>query len=398
MEWIKGTNIDFMKTAKLWGTISFTAVTISVILIFFPGPKYGIDFSGGTEIQFSLEKAVPIGELRAKVERAGFSSTDLVQVGEKGTTYRIKLQAEVAFTDEQIKSITNKIKKRFESPGVEYVKFSPGGEKITIKANGNLDTKEVESFISSLGLQLREREIEVAKKTKAEGEGFERCLDPVCKVGRTQDYIYEVSLAGISGAFFKKLSQKLGNNKIHIEEIEWVGPRVGKQFRNAGILSLLYAWGLILLYTALRFDIRFAPGAVLCLIHDTLITIGIFVILRREVVLSTVAALLTIIGYSINDTIVVYDRIRENLTKIKERELRLVINKSINETLSRTIITSLTTVMAIMPVLFITRGTIQDFALALTIGIVVGTYSSIYIAAPISIVVDNIFYKKKVRK
>ena len=398
MQWIKpDININFMGALKITGTASLLAVTVSVVLSFYPGPKYGIDFSGGTEIQFRLEKPVDIGALRAMVEKEGFSSADLVQIGAASTTYRIRLQAEEAFGTERVKKITTKLKKTFADPGIEYVKFSPGGEKITIKASGGLDPVKVEAFMRGLKLDLRERL--AGEKGAGPDKETAACVDPVCRVGRAQDNIYEVHLAGISGSFLKGLGAQLkAGNRISIEEIEWVGPRVGKQFRNAGIKSILYALGLILVYVAFRFDLRFAPGAVLCLVHDALITVGIFVILRREVALSTIAALLTIIGYSINDTIVVYDRIRENLSKIKERELRLVINKSINETLGRTLMTSLTTILSIQPILWITQGTIQDFALALTIGVVIGTYSSIYIAAPISIFVDRLFYKAKARR
>jgi preprotein translocase subunit SecF len=125
------------------------------------------------------------------------------------------------------------------------------------------------------------------------------------------------------------------------------------------------------------------------------ITIGIYVVSRREVSLPTIAALLTIVGYSLNDTIVIFDRIRENLSKIRERDLKLVVNKSINETLSRTIMTSLTTFLAIAPILVMARGTIQNFAIALTIGILVGTYSSIYIAAPIAVWIDQKFFVER---
>jgi preprotein translocase subunit SecF len=193
------------------------------------------------------------------------------------------------------------------------------------------------------------------------------------------------------------LGKALTGVSVEPEEIEWVGPTVGRQLRDSGIMSLLVAMGLILVYVALRFDLRFAPGAVLCLFHDAAITIGIFTILRREVSLPMIAALLTIIGYSINDTIVVYDRIRENLAKLREKDLGVVVDRSINETLSRTIMTSLTTELAILPILFLARGTIQNFAFALTIGIVIGTYSSIYIASPLSIWVDRYVFAPRRR-
>jgi preprotein translocase subunit SecF len=408
-------NIDFMKAARIAAVISIGVVLASLVLVVKPGPRYGIDFSGGTEIQFTLEKPLEIGNLRALVERSGFSSTDLVRIGEGYKTYRIRLQAEVAFTEQQISKITKLLKKTFKDPGIESVKFSPGGEKIFINALGSLDTAKVEKLLADQKLDLRER-AHLKKELKKSGkkvkkdveeeeaivaDEMERCVDPVCKVGRAEDYLYEVHLAGISGTFLNHLAAQFkGTNKTYVDEIEWVGPKVGKQFRNAGIKSILYALGLILIYVAFRFDLRFAPGAVICLAHDVIITVGIFIVLQREIVLATIAALLTIVGYSLNDTIVIFDRIRENLAKIRERELRLVVNKSINETLGRTIMTSFTTLLSIVPILFLTRGTIQDFALALTIGIIIGTYSTVYIASPIALWIDRRFYQRtaKARK
>jgi preprotein translocase subunit SecF len=178
---------------------------------------------------------------------------------------------------------------------------------------------------------------------------------------------------------------------------EWVGPKVGQQLRTAGVSSLVYALLFIMLYIAVRFDLRFAPGAVVALIHDVLITMGIFTIARVEVTLATIAALLTIVGYSLNDTIVVFDRIRENLGKIRERALSQVVNVSINETLSRTLLTSITTLLVVSVILTVGwRTTIRDFAFALLIGVLVGTYSSIFVASPIVVWLDQRFAKKKV--
>ena len=151
-----------------------------------------------------------------------------------------------------------------------------------------------------------------------------------------------------------------------------------------------------MLYIAVRFDLRFAPGAVVALVHDVMITVGVFTLARVEVTLATIAALLTIVGYSLNDTIVVFDRIRENLSKSRERKLIHVINQSINETLSRTVLTSLTTLIVVVVLLTVGwKTTIRDFAFALLIGVLVGTYSSIFVASPIVVWLDRRFGKKK---
>jgi preprotein translocase subunit SecF len=157
---------------------------------------------------------------------------------------------------------------------------------------------------------------------------------------------------------------------------------VGEELRKKGVLAVLYAIVGILIYVAWRFEFRFAVGAIIALVHDTLITIGVFSVMNKEMDLPIVAAVLTIIGYSINDTIVVFDRIRENMRRIRRQSIERVINDSINETLSRTLLTSLTTLIVVAALFILGGPVIHNFAFALIIGIAVGTYSSIYIASP----------------
>ncbi len=164
-----------------------------------------------------------------------------------------------------------------------------------------------------------------------------------------------------------------------------VGGKVGRRLRYDGIMSVLITLGLILVYIGLRFDLKYAPGAVAALAHDVMITTGIFALAWRTFNLEIIAALLTIVGYSLNDTIVVFDRIRENVGRLRDRAFSKVVNTSINETLSRTVLTSLTTLMVVVVILVLARGVIWDFALALAIGILVGTYSSVFIASPVVI-------------
>ena len=165
--------------------------------------------------------------------------------------------------------------------------------------------------------------------------------------------------------------------------IEFVGPKVGEELRRDGIRALAYTCLLILIYIAFRFSPRFAPGAVIALVHDVLITAGIFVILGYSFDLQVLAALLAIIGYSLNDTIIVFDRIRENMELRTKVDLVSVVNESVNQTLSRTLLTSLTTLFAVLALLFLGGAVIRPFALAMAIGIGVGTYSSIFVASPL---------------
>ena len=178
--------------------------------------------------------------------------------------------------------------------------------------------------------------------------------------------------------------------------MELVGPKVGEKLRFSALQSALYSLIAILIYIAFRFNLQFAPGAVISLFHDVMITVGIWALFRIPFDLTIVAALLTIIGYSINDTIVIYDRIRENWNNAKKgATLMEKLNTSINETLSRTILTSSVTLVAVLALLFFGGETIRGFALAMCLGIVIGTYSSIFIASPITLIFEKYLNREK---
>jgi preprotein translocase SecF subunit len=177
------------------------------------------------------------------------------------------------------------------------------------------------------------------------------------------------------------LAERVG--PLEVTRVEFVGPKVGAELRNDGLAALGIACLLILAYIAFRFTPRFAPGAVAALVHDVAVTSAVWIVFGLEFDLRVLAALLAVLGYSLNDTIIVYDRIRENLAIHTKIDLAEVLNRSVNETLSRTLLTAFTTLIAVLALLFLGGEVVRPFALAMAIGIFVGTYSSIYIAAPI---------------
>jgi preprotein translocase subunit SecF len=193
------------------------------------------------------------------------------------------------------------------------------------------------------------------------------------------------------------LIEKLGKalegaiGPVEIERVEFVGPRVGAELQADGLKSLFYASLAILIYIAFRFNTRFAPGAIIAVLHDLGITAGIFVILGLEFDLRILAAMLAILGYSLNDTIIIYDRVRENMALHTSIDLPEVLNQSINQTLSRTVLTSSTTLAALMSLFFLGGPVIQPFAFAMILGVIVGTYSSVYIAAPVLLMLERRF-------
>jgi preprotein translocase subunit SecF len=178
-------------------------------------------------------------------------------------------------------------------------------------------------------------------------------------------------------------SKALGEGSAVIEKVEIVGPRVGGDLKKRGAWALFYSLLGILIYVAIRFDYRFSPGGVVALIHDVVISLGVFAFFGKRFDLTILAAVLTIIGYSINDTIVIFDRIRENIKKHQGLDIATIINRSLNETLSRTLLTGLTTFFMLLALFFFGGEVIHDFAFIMLIGMVVGTYSSLFIASPI---------------
>jgi len=190
-------------------------------------------------------------------------------------------------------------------------------------------------------------------------------------------------------AVSEAMTGQFGEGNFEIRKIEFVGPKVGADLRNKAILAIILSCLGMLIYIAFRFEFRYGIGGVLALVHDTIITIGALSLLNKEFTLALVAALLTIIGYSINDTIVVFDRIRENRKKDLRTKLAEVINASINETLSRTVLTSLTVILVLVALFFLGGPVIHDFSFALLVGVIVGTYSSIFVASPLVLFFDR---------
>lgn len=194
------------------------------------------------------------------------------------------------------------------------------------------------------------------------------------------------------------LKERFSSKQVEIRKIEVVGPRVGKELRKSAILAALGALAGILIYTGIRFQVVWGSAAILSLAHDTLVTLGIFSLLNKEFDLTVLAALLTIIGFSINDTIVVFDRIRENMHLSRKQSLVSIVNMSLNQTLSRTILTSFTVFLGAISLFIFGGDVIHNFAFAMLIGIVTGTYSSIYIAVPLLVVWEKARESRKKKR
>ena len=253
----------------------------------------------------------------------------------------------------------------FAIKGLNYGIDFKGGILMEVRTPGPADIDGLRSKLSGLGLG------EVAIQE------FGQPTDVLIRVERQPGGEKAQKVA------VDKVQAALGTAVASYRRTEFVGPKVGGELIQAGVLAVVLSLFAIMIYVWFRFEWQFSVGAVVALIHDVIVTIGIFSVLGLEFNLATVAAILTIAGYSINDTVVVFDRIRENLRKFKTMGIENLLNQSLNQTLSRTLLTSVTTLLALFAIFFFGGAVIRDFAFALIWGVFVGTYSSVYVASPV---------------
>ena len=380
---------DFMSIRLYWIAFSLISVIVSFIAVLvWPKPNYGTDFKGGTEVEVAFLKNIEAGELRQVVHKVGFEAPDIVSVTDPVNKNRFLIRVqETSNLDESKQAALRDAlcqPQQGEPPADRCpaalrpteIKFSPGGDKVFARYEQDPDLSAVRALVQSVpGVELRP------------GVQNPQVVSP-------RDHKVEIQLKSKGDQLMDGLRGALGPEVVPENplRVEWVGPKAGKQLRDAAVTSVAIAIVCIMAYLAFRFDIRFAPGGVVAMVHDAMMVLGVFVIFQKEVTLSTVAAVLTIVGYSINDTVVVYDRIRENLGKHRGKTFAQIINLSVSETLSRTVLTSGATLLSILAFFVWGTGVIKDFALALLVGIVVGTYSSIYVAAPLTEWIDRKFF------
>lgn len=376
MEFFKpGLVVDFMRYRRVVMTVSIVLSVASIVGIFYPGPNYGTDFVGGTEVQVAFRGNVTPAELRTALDELHYDSPEVLAVVDHENEYIIRVRDFSTIGDAQRQRIEEAVRGALpEGVELEAVRVPEGGDTARFELSGAMDPQAIQDALGAANVSVLR----------------------VTQIGQPESHLYEAQLAGVAEEMMQGLSQKLGVDRApdRPQQVVRVGPRAGAQLRDAAVKSLLYAIAFIMLYVAFRFDLRFAPGGVIALAHDSILTVGVFVLLQKEFNLTIIAALLTIVGYSINDTIVVYDRVRENLGRYRDRSLYDVINISTSETLGRTIMTSLTTLLSVSAFFIWGTDVIKDLSFALFFGILVGTYSSIYIAAPITEWMDRTFFSR----
>jgi preprotein translocase subunit SecF len=392
-----GNNFAFVAKFKIWLIISILLMSASIASLFVNKQVRGeymnwnIDFKGGTEIILAFkDKAgayttIPPGKIREilektdkKVEVSEISwklhDKDGKEVPVNGMVVRTTRFA--AIQPDQKAKASELVVQQFADRDIQKAPWS--GDRMNIRSRKHIKSAEIRDALQPMGLEVREWLPEEQALYEHADEG-------------TGEFSQWYTIAGIDKQYEHALEKELGV-EVEVHQSYGVGAKAGEKLRDDGIKSIIYAIFLIMLYLAFRFDIRYAPGAAFATIHDAVMVIGVFAVTWTEVSLVSVAGLLTVVGFSVNDTVVVFDRIRENQAKLKDKKIERIIDISINEVLVRSILTSATVFATTLIMNIFGAGLVQNFAFAMNVGVIVGAYSSIFLAAPFFLYITRKWY------
>jgi preprotein translocase subunit SecF len=354
--------IDFMGVRHYTSAISILFVVISLVALAVKGLNFGLDFTGGTQIEIQLNKTANLDQIRSVLAKENIKNPVVLLFGSEQEVMIRTQDQMIEKAKEKITSQLTAINPQItldatERPGREYDGFA----SVLVISNATAESIQQQKVFSE----------QYGRVVYGEREGKLLVIveEPIEKVYLSQ-IIHSI--------------EEVTDSEIKVLSSEFVGPQIGDELRDQGGLGMLAAFALVFLYVAVQFQWKFSVGAIIGLIHDVVVTLGIFAIFQWDFDLTVLAAILALIGYSINDTIVIYDRIRENFRVLRKMHPHEIINISITQTLGRTIMTSMSVYIVLICLYFIAGETLQGFSMALIIGIIVGTYSSIYICANIT--------------
>ena len=376
IELFKQPNIDWMGKAKYFFLLSGTLLVVGWAAIFFKGGiKYGIDFRGGTNVDVRFAQPPNIDQLRKGLQAQGLGNSEIQSISDIANPNSNEVMIFVEQTGQMDQALDEGKSKVLTALNATY------GSSTSSKTDFNSVTPTaLANFLAQrdpLGLSV------------SAGDKYQQLAKSLLDYrdknsnGIITNFDALANAPSVTPAVITVIKDSFSLGPFAVRDVAIVGPKVGGELRNQAIRVTLYALAGMLVYIAFRFEWIFGVAAVLAVFHDVLITLGLFKIFGFEISLTVIAALLTLVGYSMNDTIVIFDRIRENNRLLRKESFASVVNKSINQTLSRTILTSGLTFLTVL-VLFLMGGQVlRAFAFALVVGIVVGTYSSFGIAAPL---------------
>ncbi len=386
MEFFRDSNIDFMKYRKYFVFVSLAFIALSVLEVFVQGNlNMGIDFAGGTQITVKFKQQPEIDQLRDLMSDAGIKDPMIQQFGTDEANEALIKTSSVPGQEEGNQSLLlEALDGQFNADAPNDFDLNRRGGDALADLLFTLDPDEIrlqdEEVARNHYLEVAEGVLEIRRQ-----EGILESWDSVSMV----PVVSGETLAALQGNTYLGDFAVLG--------VESVGPQIGSELRSRGIWAVFWSLIGMLCYITIRFELRYGVGALVALIHDVLVVLGFFTLAGFEFNLTTIAGFLTLVGYSVNDTVVVFDRVRENLRRSRRESLVTIFNKSLNQTLSRTILTSGTTLMAVGSLLFLGGDVLRGAAFILTVGVIVGTYSSIYVASPFAILWEKFVTRRRQR-
>jgi len=414
------TEFDFVGKFAWTTKIGVAIPSLAVLSVLVLGIPWGLDFQGGTEMQVKFEKSITVAEVRELLASIDFDKNQIQRYGsEDKNELLIRVERITSITDENVKRIETLLGERFESDlrlggakdaSAMTVAFAANdGDRMTITlpapvrapnitdeeaAAPNAEQRALEAQEDALAKLLDTESGLKLRRTKRAGQEVADLEDAISRDEPYQGLVkYLVHFRGVSADIEKALHEKFGGAEIR--RVDFVDAQVAKQLQTDGAFAVLIALLFILLYVAIRFDIFFSPGAVLALAHDALGALLVFTVVRIEFELPSVAALLTVVGYSINNTIVIYDRVRETVPTDKpltDDDLRRYVNKAINDTWSRTVNTTLTTLLACLALAIFGTAVVRNFAIVLMVGFSLGAFTSVFLAPAVYLFFRKTFH------
>ena len=380
MEFFRDTQIDFMKYRKWWMIVSVVFVLLGISALFsHERLNLGIDFAGGTQITLKFKEQPDVEGLRRILAGAGLDDAQIQRFGDEGANEVIIKTPVIEGSEEgSLDTVNAALDAELGSgaPGLDLNQVGPGD------LSALLVREDPDGVTAEQGEEEARAYYEGAANALLEVRREDGLIRTWDQLDRAEGVSPEVRSAVRAGTHLSDYS---------VLAVENVGPQIGRELSTRGILAVALSLVGMLIYIWLRFELRYGVGAVAAVFHDTLVCLGFYALFDFEFNLTTIAAFLTLVGYSVNDTVVVFDRVRENLRKNRRQPLVEVMNQSLNQTLSRTVLTSGTTLLAVGTLLTYGGDVLRGFAFVLTIGIVVGTYSSIYVASPVALLWDQLF-------
>lgn len=379
IELFRNPNYDFLGKAKYFIAFSVVVLIAGCVSMVVRGFNLGVDFAGGTKLTVRFVSPPDENQIREALRKGGYAP-DKVVIQRTGKQLSQSDRNEVFINTPQTEADVDGDKRKITAALQQHYGTPAPADKLDVNLVG----------APTLADRLTEMDVLELKKTLPPGEAekeYRRFADHVIQVrdaaGGTLADLKAVPLAGFDAKMGEALEKAAVVGAFNIVSAEIVGPQVGRDLRNRAVIVTIVACIGMLFFIALRFEWIYGVAAVIAVVHDVLITLGLFSLFQWEISLTFIAAMLTLVGYSMNDTIVIFDRIREQLRQRRREDLAKVTNDAINQTLSRTVITSGLTLLSVLALVLFGGDVLRSFSLALLVGIIFGTYSSIAIAGPI---------------